>query len=78
MDQSFLSMQNLFRRLNNQGIDLKTFNFSQACKTRDTEICINIIRLLHETYTNLDRLAVQFLLQPRERAPSCPQAFSDI
>ena len=33
--------------------------------------------LLHETYTNLDRLAVQFLLQPRETAPSSPQAFTD-
>ena len=36
-----------------------------------------VIILLHETYTNLDRLAVQFLLQPRETAPSCPQAFTD-
>ena len=34
-------------------------------------------QLLHETYTNLDRLAVQFLLQPRETAPSSPQAFTD-
>ena len=32
-----------------------------------------VIILLHETYTNLDRLAVQFLLQARETAPSCPK-----
>ena len=32
-----------------------------------------VIILLHETYTNLDRLAVQFLLRPRETAPSCPK-----
>jgi hypothetical protein len=43
-------------------------------------ICLHFniisIHLLHETYTNLDRLAVQFLLQPRETALSCPQAFT--
>ncbi len=33
--------------------------------------------LLHETYANLYRVAVQFLLHPRETAPSCPQAFTD-
>ena len=32
--------------------------------------------LLHETYANLDRLDVQFLLHPRETAPSCPQTFT--
>ena len=37
----------------------------------------NYYILLHETYTNLDRLAVQFLLQPRETAPSSTQAFTD-
>ena len=44
-------------------------------------ICLHFniisIHLLHETYTNLDKLAVQFLLQPRETAPSSPQAFTD-
>ncbi|CCQ50082.1 hypothetical protein CWATWH8502_3338 [Crocosphaera watsonii WH 8502] len=38
---------------------------------------ININNLLHETYTNLDRLDVQFLLHPKKTILSCPQVFTD-
>lgn len=38
MDKSIVSMQDLFKRLNNQGIDLKISNFSKASKRRKTEV----------------------------------------
>ena len=46
-------------------------------KTVLIAVALVVSILLHETYANLDRLAVPFLLHPRETAPSCPQAFTD-
>lgn len=46
MDKSVVSMQDLFKRLNNQGIDLKISNFSKASKKRDTQVFQNIINQL--------------------------------
>ena len=46
MDKSVVSMQDLFKRLNNQGIDLKISNFSKASKKRDTKVFLDIINQL--------------------------------
>lgn len=46
MDKSVVSMQDLFKRLNNQGIDLKISNFSKASKKRDSGVFLNIINQL--------------------------------
>ena len=46
MDKSVVSMQDLFKRLNTQGIDLKISNFSKASKRRDTQVFLNIINQL--------------------------------
>lgn len=46
MDKSVVSMQDLFKRLNNQGINLKISNFSKACKNRKTEVFQTIIEQL--------------------------------
>ena len=51
--------------------------WQNAPKAKKTDFASQVHALLHETYTNLDRLDVQFLLHPRETAPSCPQAFTD-
>ncbi len=40
---SLVSMQDLFKRLNAQGIDLKISNFSKASKKRDTQVFLDII-----------------------------------
>lgn len=39
-------MQDLFKRLNTQGIDLKISNFSKASKRRDSQVFLNIINQL--------------------------------
>ena len=41
-------MQDLFKRLNAQGIDLKISNFSKASKKRDSEVFLDIINKLRE------------------------------
>ena len=46
MDKSVVSMQDLFKRLNTQGIDLKISNFSKASKKRDTQVFLDIINQL--------------------------------
>jgi len=46
MDKSIVSMQDLFKRLNNQGIDLKISNFSKASKKRETEVFQKILEQL--------------------------------
>ena len=46
MDKSIVSMQDLFKRLNTQGIDLKISNFSKASKKRDTQVFLDIINQL--------------------------------
>ena len=46
MDKSIVSMQDLFKRLNTQGIDLKISNFSKASKRRDSQVFLNIINQL--------------------------------
>lgn len=46
MDKSVVSMQDLFKRLNTQGIDLKISNFSKASKRRDTQVFLDIINQL--------------------------------
>jgi IS4 transposase len=46
MDKSVVSMQDLFKRLNIQGIDLKISNFSKASKKRDTQVFLDIINQL--------------------------------
>ena len=46
MDKSIVSMQDLFKRLNYQGIDLKISNFSKASKNRNTEVFQTIIEQL--------------------------------
>lgn len=48
MDKSVVSMQDLFKRLNNQGIDLKISNFSQASKKRETQVFLDIINQLKQ------------------------------
>lgn len=48
MDKSIVSMQDLFKRLNNQGIDLKISNFSKASKKRETQVFQNIINQLKQ------------------------------
>ncbi len=51
MDKSVVSMQDLFKRLNNQGIDLKISNFSKASKKRDTQVFLDIINHLKKELT---------------------------
>ncbi|WP_041229874.1 IS4 family transposase [Rippkaea orientalis] len=46
MDKSVVSMRDLFKRLNNQGIDLKFSNFSKASKRRDFQVFLDIINQL--------------------------------
>ncbi|WP_041230015.1 IS4 family transposase [Rippkaea orientalis] len=48
MDKSVVSMQDLFKRLNTQGIDLKISNFSKASKRRDPQVFLDIINQLKE------------------------------
>ncbi len=43
MDKSVVSMRDLFKRLNLQGIDLTRSNFSKASKKRDTKVFQDII-----------------------------------
>ena len=49
MDKSIVSMRDLFKRLNNQGIDLKMSNFSKASKHRDTQVFLEIINELKQS-----------------------------
>jgi putative transposase len=51
MDKSVVSMQDLFKRLNIQGIDLKISNFSKASKKRDTQVFLDIINQLKKELT---------------------------
>ena len=52
MDKSIVSMRDLFKRLNNQGIDLKMSNFSKASKHRDTQVFLEIINELNNQLRN--------------------------
>jgi putative transposase len=52
MDKSIVSMRDLFKRLNNQGIDLKISNFSKASKHRDTQVFLDIINELNNQLRN--------------------------